>query len=160
MGFRLDEGWGRDPGLFQRPCKEVGARLRFLRLLLDYYLLYHRYLLSDRLQPLLGRGRLLGAWHWLVENGGGRGIQSVDASGFLAGRTDKAGGVPHGSFQLVWRWLLRGVFNSGTPSKDSGDGIRMGRKLDGVGSGEGGGKLRRTGRAFDYFAGWGEVVRL
>ena len=75
-------------------------------MLIDYHLPYYLHLLSDRLQPLLGRGRLLGAWHGLVENGGGRGIQSIDASGFLAGRSDKASGIPHGPFQLVWRWLL------------------------------------------------------
>ena len=70
----------------------------FPRLLLDYYLLYHRDILRDSLQLLLGRGRLLGAWHELIEKGGGGGRQAIDASGFLAGRADKAGGVPHGPF--------------------------------------------------------------
>ena len=93
--------------------------------------------------------------------GGERGGQAVNAFGFLAGRADKTGRVPHGPLHLVLRWLLRKLFNRGkAPSKDSGDGIGMGRELDGMGSGECGSELGRTGRALDDFVGRGEVIRL
>ena len=92
--FGLGNGWGGEPGLLQRLRKEVRAGLNFPTLLLYYHLLYH--LFSDRLQPLLDRGRLLGAWHGFVEKRGGRGRQPVDASSFLTGRQGPTWAPPSG----------------------------------------------------------------